>query len=568
MGSWFAEYSQSSVLFVVVLVILLPTANYAIISIRSQLRSRSRKDGRRPPDIPYWIPFFGHILSVARNQSAFLRSITDRYGVGIPLAVKIGPLTLYLLSTPEAFMGLTKTSEHLTPKPAIALAMHNIFGTHKAAGRVYTNDDSGIGPKPLPGSTVSHKNRIWFHQSSAARKYLSGTSLKTITERFMGYLVSEIASNKTTASSDNDWVELPDLYDFWKNIVFVAALNALYGPLLLKLNPDFVQEFWDYNAAIPTLMMGFPRWLTPKAYEARDKVLTGIKKWHRHALERSDVTNTEAEWDDSWGSAYLKVRYNFRSPVDHMDADAHAADDLALLVAANANAVMCSAWFILETLREPTLIPKLLAEVDRARKPGSTNSLDINVLCSQPLLQSIYAETLRLRIGLMINRTSQHREVRIGPWKFPPNRPIAISSMVVATNPQIWGDRNGEKPLDKFWAERFVLYPDDEQSGPWSLDRRDNLGVDQKPKQDTPIFTMDGMSDGWIPYGAGEFMCPGRHFAKQEMIGSFAVFLDNYDVEILLPDGWVPEPDMKYFGTGALPPKKAVPFRIRRRVKP
>jgi len=230
-------------------------------------------------------------------------------------------------------MDLTKTSEHMTPKPAISIAMENIFGTNKAAGRIYRSDDSGIGPKPLPGSTVTQTNRIWYHQSSAARKYLSGTSLKTIGEKFMEYLTAEVAGNKMMSSAKNEWVEVPDLFEFLKDVVFVGALNALYGPQLLKLNPTFVKDFWDYNAAIPTLMMGFPRWLTPGAYAARDRVLNGLKKWHRYALEHSDVKDTGPDWDEAWGSVYLKVRHNFRSPIEQMDADAHASDDLALLLA-------------------------------------------------------------------------------------------------------------------------------------------------------------------------------------------------------------------------------------------
>ncbi|KAK7749838.1 hypothetical protein SLS53_000419 [Cytospora paraplurivora] len=537
--------------------------------VRSELRARSTKDGRRPPDIPYWFPLLGHIIPLAQDPAGFLARVADRYGAGIPVRIKVGPRSFYILSSPTAFMTLTKASEHLTPKPSIAIFMENMFGTRKRAGKIYRADDSGINPKPLPGTSVAHKDRMWFHQNQAARKYLSGKSLHTIGKRFMAYLSRNIGNSDTIGK---EWVELPDLYDFWKDQVFEAALTALFGPHLLRLNPSFTKDFWDYNAAIPMLLMGFPRWITPWSYAARDRVLEGIKKWHQYALAHADVTQAGAsdpEWEENWGSVYLKVRYNFRSAMEAMDADAHASDDLALMVAANANAMMSASWFLIETLRDRALVPRLLAELDNAREPTAEPGqvrFDIDRLCSQPLLSSIYTETLRLRIGLMINRTSQHKEVRLGPWRFPPNMPIGVSTVRTGSNPQLWNDRDGKKPLDKFWAERCIVYPDDPDSGPWSRERRAQLGEDLKVRAfDKPTFTMDGMSGGWIPYGAGEFMCPGRHLAKQEMIGSYAVFLASYDVELLVPDGWEPQPDTTYFGTGTMPPLGKIPCRIRKR---
>ncbi len=60
-------------------------------------------------------------------------------------------------------------------------------------------------------------------------------------------------------------------------------------------------------------------------------------------------------------------------------------------------------------------------------------------------------------------------------------------------------------------------------------------------------------------------MCPGRTFAKHEMLGSFAILSSKFDVE-LLTSGQEIKPHMSFFSIGTLPPKGKIPFRIRRRV--
>ncbi len=60
-------------------------------------------------------------------------------------------------------------------------------------------------------------------------------------------------------------------------------------------------------------------------------------------------------------------------------------------------------------------------------------------------------------------------------------------------------------------------------------------------------------------------MCPGRTFAKHEMLGSFAMLSSNFDIE-LLTSGQEIKPDMSFFSIGTMPPKGKIPFRIRRRV--
>lgn len=78
-------------------------------------------------------------------------------------------------------------------------------------------------------------------------------------------------------------------------------------------------------------------------------------------------------------------------------------------------------------------------------------------------------------------------------------------------------------PPEEFWVERFLVRDGDKRMG----------------------FSLEGMQGKWMPYGMGEHICPGRHFAKYEMLLSFAVVVDRYDVEVL---GRVPEDNLGGMG--------------------
>jgi hypothetical protein len=245
----------------------------------------------------------------------------------------LGPAQAYLVSAPEHFDTLLKAGRNLSPKPGIAVTMENMFGTPASAAKIYKADTSGIAANALPGSSVEPQNRVFYHQHAAAHKYLSGQALRAMTERFMDFLAQDMAGD---AAITEEWTEGPDLFVFFQKQVFCAATRALFGPWLLRLNPSFSEDFWKYVDETPTLLKGLPRVMAPAAYAVRDRVLDGIKKWHKYASEHSDyrVNGPEApEWDEFWGSKYLKIRQQNGRATDSMTDVAMAAEDLALLVA-------------------------------------------------------------------------------------------------------------------------------------------------------------------------------------------------------------------------------------------
>lgn len=55
-------------------------------------------------------------------------------------------------------------------------------------------------------------------------------------------------------------------------------------------------------------------------------------------------------------------------------------------------------WNLIEVFRDPKLLSRVRAELAAANVQGVTSNQDVEKLLSLPLLQSIYAELLRLRV--------------------------------------------------------------------------------------------------------------------------------------------------------------------------
>lgn len=128
--------------------------------------------------------------------------------------------------------------------------------------------------------------------------------------------------------------ELPDFASFVFKEVLTATIVSLCGPYLISLNPDFVDDFTEYISCLPIYVKCYPRWLKPRAFAVRDKLLESCKRWHKHALDHSPLDRgNEALWDEYWGSRLMKDRYTYASKMSGMSADSIAAEDLGLLFA-------------------------------------------------------------------------------------------------------------------------------------------------------------------------------------------------------------------------------------------
>lgn len=212
------------------------------------------------------------------------------------------------------------------------------------------------------------------------------------------------------------------------------------------------------------------------------------------------------------------------------------------------NSIASTFWAVYEVYRDPELLADIRAEVDTCAVQKE-NGLHFNIdhLLRLPLLQAVYAETLRLRMHFYIIRMPDRVDINVQDWIIPRQKVIVTPTTVAHMDPERWSTGlNGEHPLDQFWVGRFLEFPLKKIHG------------------STPKFSTRSLEGSWIPYGGGPRQCPGRHFAKRQILLTIALMVSLFDCEVL-EESVQEDFTLWGFGSGVSNPVGSVPIRIRRR---
>lgn len=456
----------------------------------------------------------------------------------------------------------------LDSRPAAIMMLQSMLqGRESNALRYWQEDDSGAGPKAHPLSKVASGSRIYHPTWKASHQFLtvknSEASAKHIQTKFQDIMSAECGESGTTT--------IGDLRTFMQTHISTAVLDLMCGKSFLELNPEFVDSFWKFDAQFPSFMMGFTKWTAPAALKARDDCVSGIEKWHAFAAQNFDETSVNEDgFDPYWGSPLFRGRQDVWKNLESMDANAKACEDFGIIWAMNTNTVPAIFWAVVHCFKDPELLARVRAEAAKCRNDAQdVPPFDVRKLTESPLLQSICSEILRLYVAAFIPRGSTHNDVYVvDNYKISRGEFIAVDSYTAHRDKEVWNTGRVEDtyPLDSFWADRFIIDAEKQLDGPLRQPAGCPAGksaVAEEGEKACPRYSMDGLSGSLIAFGGGKHQCPGRYFARREMMVCIAVLCSEYDFEFLSNDKV--QMDFSFFGIGTLPSKGDVPVRIRRR---
>lgn len=314
---------------------------YRRLNGKATSNNAAPKNGKKPEQVPYLFPFIGSVISYLMDAAGLAESITyiissplystspiqkicdlliqnyrQRFGASTVVRVRMLGKDVYVVSGAEYLNAVWKSTKELTSTNGINLALSNMFGTPKSDMKFFEADDSGITHDPFPHTSTRPQDRVFYLMHKATVDSLSGSHLVSSAQSFQTALAKKI---KDLPISD-DWVEFPDLFNFLRPIISCATIEAMCGAYFLTQYPKFTQYFWQFNADIPKLLQGWPKWLMPGAWVARDKCIEMMKEWRKTSSD-----------DNFNGNSMIPQRWSYFSEMKGLSEHGVACSDLGIL---------------------------------------------------------------------------------------------------------------------------------------------------------------------------------------------------------------------------------------------
>ena len=160
----------------------------------------------------------------------------------------------------------------------------------------------------------------------------------------------------------------------------------------------------------------------------------------------------------------------------------------------NANSIPITTWALYELIQQPALWKAVQDEAETVFETDSRGGRVLNMqrMLGLPLLQSVYAETLRMHVAVNITR-EVIGEITLAGYPLTRNSLIMAPTWIAHSNEKVWGVDN--HPASEFWAYRHIRCSGVE-------------GGEGEEKQKMEFAVPVGPND-FFPYGKLYALMPG-----------------------------------------------------------
>lgn len=209
---------------------------------------------------------------------------------------------VYFIGGAKNVQTIFRSSRSLTSDFLILQVYKNVIGVPTKDVNKFETDKSGHHVTPL--SNIQDSERIWRHTHEAQSRTLqSGDQVEVLGQVFTREML-RIANDEPLG----EWTTVP-LHHTFKNKMSTASTISLIGRGAFRYNPKLIEDFWVFMDGFMGLFLGYPRFLAPKAWDARDRLTKACTKVLESVEEEYDsLQSSDPDWDENIGSRVNRLR--------------------------------------------------------------------------------------------------------------------------------------------------------------------------------------------------------------------------------------------------------------------
>ncbi|KAI0483525.1 cytochrome P450 [Xylaria cf. heliscus] len=458
--------------------------------------SKQKLDVKEPPVITSSVPFIGHLLGMAIYGGKYIKGLGTR-NKHLPIfTLPVPGSRIYIVTEPSLAAAVQRASKVLSFTPIIPEVTERVLGLDKATMEI-TRKNLDPGPGDERGFLADIQDMVYAFFGPGS--YLNEISLDAARE-----LRNEVLDFAASHEAHSSLKQPIDLISWVRHLVTVSTAKYFYGPHNpITLDPSLEGCFWDFDHGLGKLLINvFPSVTAGKAYQGRELLVKALEKY----LENGYHTT---------GSRIVQKRVEIA--LQHgWTLRATARSELSFLFAGIVNATTSTFWILLQIFADPQLLSTVREEItqildenddkDSSRGNYRLNITDLKDHC--PMLVAVYRECLRLGSDNYSTRMVKEDTLLADRYFLKKGAVVQIAGGVIHADQSIWGDG-----VESFNPGRF-------------LELKQQPGNSRQNQIHPAAFRA---------FGGGKTLCPGRHFAMNEILSVVSLVVLMFDMEA--PDG-------------------------------
>ncbi|MGW5376342.1 cytochrome P450 [Nocardia sp. NPDC003999] len=288
-----------------------------------------------------------------------------------------------------------------------------------------------------------------------------------------------------------------DLLDFFAELTIYTSSACLIG---LKFRNDlddrFAHLYHDLERGTDALAYVDP-YAPIESFRRRDQARAELVELVQGIMDRRAADPPTGKDDRDMLDVLISIPGDNGEP--RFSASEITGIFISMMFAGHHTTSGTAAWTIIELLRHPEMLDRVVTELDELYADGS--DISFGALRQIPMLESVLKETLRLHPPLIILMRVARGEFDVCGHRIEPGDHVAATPAISNRIPEDFPDP------DAFDPGRYIDPNQADLVNRWT----------------------------WIPFGAGRHRCVGAAFALMQLKAIFSLLLRDWEFEMVQP---------------------------------